>query len=52
MPIIEYLVSELKVSVNHLDAQGISPLYMATYKGDIQIVKYLLERDADPWIKG
>ena len=49
--LVEYLLG-LGVDVNQTDMSGISPLYVAVYTGNIQMVKLLLEKNADPWIKG
>ena len=49
---LKYFVKKLKYNVNRCDLQGNSPLYVATYKGNEEVVKMLLEEGGDPWIKG
>jgi ankyrin repeat protein len=49
--LVEYMLS-LGVDVNQTDRSGISPLYVGVYTGNISIVKLLLSKKADPWIKG
>ena len=50
--IINYFIQDLEYDVNTIDQQGNSPLYVATFKGNLEIVQLLLKQGADPWIKG
>ena len=50
--VIQYFIDDLGYDINKTDALGNSPLYIATFKGNLEIVKYLLSKGADPWIKG
>ena len=49
---IRYFLEEVKCDVNRTDLLGNSPLYVATFKGNLELVKMLLEAGGDPWIKG
>ena len=50
--IVEYFIKEQGYDVNQTDTIGNSPLYIATFKGNLQLVKFLLANGADPWLKG
>ena len=52
MKTIRYFLDELKYDVNTKDLGGNSPLYVAVFKGNEEVVKVLLEHGGDPWIKG
>ncbi len=44
---VRYLVEELGADVNARDHQGYSPLHHAAARGDNELIRYLVERDAD-----
>ena len=50
--IVNYLVDNKLSDVNQTDKKGISPLYVATYKGRLEMVMILIKQKADPWLKG
>lgn len=52
MEIIDYFINELKYDINTTDLAGNSPLYIAVFKGNLDLVNLLLENGGDPWIKG
>ena len=48
---LEYLISPpISLDVNQADKEGCTPLYMACYKGNFEVVKCLIENGADPGI--
>jgi ankyrin repeat protein len=46
--LLKYFIEKYKVNINQTDHQGCTALYMACYKGNYYVVKYLLENGADP----
>lgn len=53
LDVIKYLVEhqQLKLSINQADGNGFTPLIKACIKGHIEIVKYLLSKKADIYIR-
>ena len=49
---LKFLIEELGLNINQTDNEGCTPLYMAWYKYNYEIIKYLLESGADPSILG
>ena len=47
LPAVEYLVGELGVDVNVIDADGYSPVHNAAGRGDNPVIEYLVEHGAD-----
>jgi ankyrin repeat protein len=47
LQIIKYLIEKCKLNINQTDQEGWSPLYMAWFKSNYQVVKYLLENGAE-----
>lgn len=48
MPAVRYLVEELGADVNARDHNGYTPLHNAAARGDMEMLRYLVERGADP----
>lgn len=48
MPALRYLVEELGADVNARDHDGYTPLHNAAARGDMEMLRYLVERGADP----
>jgi ankyrin repeat protein len=50
--VVKYLILSKKVDSNHRNLQGTSALYIAVYKGNKNLVSFLLDNGADTLIKG
>lgn len=50
MPAIKYLVEVVGADVNARDHDGYSPLHNAAARGDVEMLKYLVENGADPLV--
>ena len=48
MPALKYLVEELHLDVNAVDAKGYSVIHFAAFRGDNEMIKYLVSKGADP----
>jgi ankyrin repeat protein len=48
MPSVRYLVEELGADVNARDHDGYTPLHNAAARGDVEMLRYLVEHGADP----
>jgi ankyrin repeat protein len=48
MPALKYLVEDLHMDVNVLDAKGYSAVHYAAFRGDNEMIKYLVSKGADP----
>jgi ankyrin repeat protein len=48
LPALKYLVEELHMDVNVLDAKGYSAVHYAAFRGDNEMIKYLVSKGADP----
>lgn len=48
MPALKYLVEELHMDVNVLDAKGYSAVHYAAFRGDNDMIKFLVAKGADP----
>ena len=48
MPVMKFLVEELKADVNQRDNQGMTPLHHAASRGDNEMILYLVSKGADP----
>ncbi len=48
MPAVRYLVDELGADVSARDHDGYTPLHNAAARGDLEMLRYLVERGADP----
>jgi ankyrin repeat protein len=48
MPALKYLVEELHMDVNALDAKGYSAVHYAAFRGDNEMINYLVSKGADP----
>jgi uncharacterized protein len=48
MPVMKYLVEELKHDVNQRDLNGYTPLHHAAARGDNEMILYLVSKGADP----
>ena len=51
MPAVRYLVEEIGIDVNARDHDGLTPLHSAAGRGDIPMIRYLVEHGADPTLK-
>ena len=51
MAAVRYLVEEIGLDVNARDHNGLTPLHSAAGRGDIEMIRYLVERGADPTLK-
>lgn len=52
---VKFLIEDCKLDINQTDKEGCTALYMACYKCNYEIAKYLLENGADPsilWTNG
>ncbi len=47
LPAVKYLVEELGADVNARDYNGYAPLHHAASRGDVDVIKYLVEHGAD-----
>lgn len=47
MPSVKYLVEEKGLDVNARDHNGFTPLHHAAARGDVELIKYLVEQGAD-----
>ena len=52
LEIVQFLVEEKKVDCDSKDKTGVSPLYVATYTGNLEIVRELVMKNVDPSCKG
>lgn len=48
---LAYLLDDLKISVNEVDNDNVNSLHIGCYKGNNDLVEYLLKKGADPSIK-
>ncbi|WP_419860357.1 ankyrin repeat domain-containing protein [Candidatus Palauibacter sp.] len=48
LPALRYLVGELGADVNQRDDEGYTPLHNAASRGDLEVIRFLVERGADP----
>ena len=48
MPALKYLVEELHMDVNAVDARGYSAIHYAAFRGDNDMINYLVSKGADP----
>jgi ankyrin repeat protein len=46
MPVVKYLVEELGIDINAVDAQGYTAVMGAAYRGDNEMVEYLVSKGA------
>jgi len=47
LPAIRYLVEELGADVNQRDDEGYTPLHNAASRGDVEVIRFLVEHGAD-----
>jgi ankyrin repeat protein len=50
MAAVRYLVEELGADVNAADHEGNTPLHNAAARGDVEMIKYLMAKGADPLV--
>lgn len=43
---VKFLVETVKLSIDAINKQGDTPLHKATWRGALDVVKYLVEKDA------
>ena len=48
LPAVKYLVDELHLDVNAADDAGKTPLHQAAFRGDNEMILYLVSKGADP----
>jgi len=48
---ISYLLDEVEVCVNEVDEEQVNALYVACFKGDADLVRFLIKKGADPFKK-
>ena len=48
LPAVRYLVEELGADVNQRDDEGYTPLHNAASRGDLEVIRFLVEHGADP----
>ncbi|MEX2466875.1 MAG: ankyrin repeat domain-containing protein [Gemmatimonadota bacterium] len=48
LPSVRYLVEELGADVNARDHSGYTPLHNAAARGDVEMLRYLVDQGADP----
>lgn len=48
MPALRFLVEEVGADVNARDHEGYAPLHHAASRGDLEMIRYLVEHGADP----
>lgn len=48
LPAVQYLVEQLGADVNQRDHDGFTPLHNAAARGDVAVLRYLVEKGADP----
>jgi len=48
LPAVKYLVEELGADVNARDVNGFTPLHHAASRGDVPVIRFLIEHGADP----
>ena len=51
LDIIKFLVEEAKVEINHKEYQYRTPIYLAAFEGNLEIVEYLYSKGGDPNIE-
>ncbi|WP_419937071.1 ankyrin repeat domain-containing protein [Candidatus Palauibacter sp.] len=47
LPAVRYLVEELGADVNQRDEEGYTPLHNAASRGDVEVIRFLVEHGAD-----
>ena len=47
LPAVRYLVEELGADVNQRDEEGYTPLHNAASRGDLEVIRFLVEHGAD-----
>ncbi len=47
LPAVRYLVEELGADVNRRDEEGYTPLHNAASRGDLEVIRFLVEHGAD-----
>ncbi|WP_420617191.1 ankyrin repeat domain-containing protein [Candidatus Palauibacter sp.] len=48
LPAVRFLVEELGADVNQRDDEGYTPLHNAASRGDLEVIRFLVEHGADP----
>lgn len=48
LKVIEFLVKEVKVNINHREYQMRTPLYLAAFEGYVDVIEFLYDNGADP----
>ena len=48
LPAVKFLVEECGADVNAVDHEGNTPLHNAAARGDVTLIRYLVEKGADP----